>query len=273
MLSPLKSLSFACALAVAGLVAPQEPQAAQAAIDLASHRAAYGVSLSAVRDGVGITDVTGKIAYGVEKVCGGWLLAQSGTMNLHLSTGEVAPQTVHFSSWEADDASQFRFSVKTEDGNGDVILGTAQARPDVEGTVRFSRPEPAQFSLPAGTAFPMAHTAFLIDAARAGKTQAERYIFEGTDVEGAKLLVAFISPLSDAAKALQAKLGGQLLSHPGWNFRLAYFDPQSQTGVPLYEVEADMLDNGVSLRWIVDYGSYAMNIELNKLERLVKPDC
>ena len=278
MMSPLNSRLIACAAVVAASLSFSTTTAlAEEGVHLASHRAAYDVSLASVRDGVGINDVTGQIAYGVEKVCGGWLLAQSGTMNLHLATGEVAPQTVHYSSWEADDASQFRFSVKSGDGTGksgeDVILGTAQARPNAQGSVSFTRPEPKQFDLPAGTAFPMAHTSFLINAARAGQNQAERYVFEGTDVEGVKLLVAFISPLSEVAKGVQSKLGGQLINRPGWSFRLAYFDPQSQTGEPLYEVEADMLDNGVALRWVVDYGVYAVNIQLNKIERLVKPRC
>lgn len=243
------------------------------AAELASHRAAYEVSLAETSGSADITAASGQVAYGVEKVCGGWLSAQSGTLNMHLSSGEVVPQVLHYSSWESDDASQYRFSVTVEGDGEDVILGTAQINPGAEGTANFTRPEATQFTLPKGTRFPVSHTAFLINAARAGNPQAESYIFEGTEVEGAKLLVAFISPLSGAAKAVQQQLGGELLRHPGWNFRLAYFDPKSQTGEPLYEVEADLLENGVALRWVLDYGAYAVDIKLHKIERLVKPDC
>jgi hypothetical protein len=266
MLNSLKPILIACVLAFVSTPGAQ-------AIELASHRAAYDVSLAASSDTKAVTAAKGQVAFGVEKVCGGWLSAQTGTMNLHLSSGDVMPQTLHYSSWESDDGHQYRFSVKVE-GNGDeVILGTAQIRPSAEGIANFTRPEPTQFTLPQGTLFPVSHTGFMIDAARAGNTQAESYIFEGTQVEGARLLIAFISPLSNEAKAVQEKLGGELLSRSGWNFRLAYFDPKSQTGEPLYEVEADLLDNGVALRWVLDYGVYAVEIKLNKIERLVKPDC
>ncbi|MCR4377924.1 MAG: cell envelope integrity EipB family protein [Rhodospirillales bacterium] len=266
MLNPLKPILIACVL-----VAASTPGAW--AVELASHRAAYDVTLAVSSDTAAVTAANGQIAYGVEKVCGGWLSAQSGTMNLQLTSGEVMPQTLHYSSWEADGGNQYRFSVKVE-GNGDeVILGTAQIGSGAEGVANFTRPEPKQFVLPRGTVFPVSHTASVIEAARAGKTQSETYIFEGTEVEGAKLLIAFISPLSKEAKAVQEQLGGELLTRSGWNFRLAYFDPKNQTGEPLYEVEADLLDNGVTLRWILDYGVYAVEIKLNKVERLVKPDC
>ena len=243
------------------------------AVEQASHRAAYVVSLDSIREDVALSSVSGQIAYGVEKVCDGWLMAQSGTMNLHLPSGEVLPQTMHFSSWESDDGSQYRFTMKSEGDSGETILGTAAIPAGTPGSATFTRPEAAQFALSSGTLFPTAHTALLIAAAQAGKSQVESLVFEGTEVQGAKLLVAFISPLSDAAQAVQASLDSALVKRPGWTFRLAYFDPQDQTGEPLYEVEADQLDNGVALRWVLDYGSYAVEMKLNKIEPLNKPDC
>lgn len=259
--------------AVAACVLSSLPAAMAQAGELASHRAAYDVSLAGARDNVSISAASGQVAFGVEKVCGGWLSAQTGTMNLHLPSGEVIPQTLHYSSWESDDFSQYRFSVKVQGNGEEVILGTAQIQPGAEGSATFNRPESQNFTLPKGTLFPMSHTAFMLGAAQAGRDQVEAYIFEGTAVEGEKLLIAFISPLSEAAKAVQEKMSGELVRGQGWNFRLAYFDPKSQTGEPLYEVEADLLDNGVALRWVLDYGSYALEIKLNKIERLVKPDC
>lgn len=263
MLSFIKPVLVACVLSV--------PFTASA--ELVSHRAAYGVSLASARDGVPLEAISGQIAYGIEKVCGGWLLAQSGTMNMQLPTGKVVPETMQFSSWESDDARNFRFTVKAEGNSSKVILGTAEIDAGGAAVANFSRPEAKRFDLPKGTLFPMSHTAFMIDAARAGKSQAESYIFEGTDVEGAKLLVAFISPLSNDAKTVMNALGGNLLGRPGWNYRLAYFDPKSQAGVPLYEVEVDLLDNGVAPRWVLDYGAYAVEMKLNKIEPMTKPKC
>lgn len=266
MTSLLKSVLVGAVVLVAVVSTAQ-------AAELVSHRAAYSVGLAGARDGSVLSTVSGQIAYGVEKVCGGWLQAQSGTMNMHLSSGDVVPQTLHFSSWEADDASRYRFTVKSEGDNAETVLGSAQVNAGAAGTASFTQPKIAEFTLPQGTLFPVAHTAFMIDAARAGKAQVESYIFEGLEVEGAKLLVAFISPMSVEAKAVTDRLGGDLVGRQGWNFRLAYFDPKSQTGEPLYELEADLLDNGVAPRWVWDYGSYAVEMKLTKLEILAAPDC
>ena len=43
------------------------------AVELAAYQAGYSVHLSSVRDTSSILAVTGKIAYGVEKLCNGWL--------------------------------------------------------------------------------------------------------------------------------------------------------------------------------------------------------
>lgn len=256
---------YACALALSA-------GAVQAA-ELSPHRAAYAINLDQASEAVDLSAASGQIAYGLEKVCDGWLAAQNGTLNLHLPSGEVAEQAVQYSTWEAADGSQYRFTVKSEEADPQVILGTAQISPGAEGQVVFAQPQGEQFTLPVGTMFPVAHTAFMIDAARAGKNQIENYIFEGTDVEGAKLLVAFISPLSAQSKDIIKALGGDLLGRPGWNFRMAYFDPQDQSGEPLYEVGVDLLDNGVAPRWILDYGAYSVEMKLSKVEPMAKPDC
>lgn len=265
MKAPLKTLATAWAL-VLGAGAVQ-------AAELAPHGAVYDIRLAAARENVDISAASGQILYGLEKVCDGWLAAQNGILNLQLPSGEVLPQTVQYSTWEAADGSQYRFTVKSEEGDAQVILGTAQIASGAQGQVTFTQPADTQFTLPVGTLFPVAHTAHMIDAAQAGQNQIENFIFEGTGVEAEKLLVAFVSPLSAPSKAIMQELGGALLNRPGWNFRMAYFDPKDQGGEPLYEVEVDLLDNGVAPRWILDYGSYAVEMKLGKVEPLAKPDC
>lgn len=240
---------------------------------LAPHKAVYSVSLGESRDRGSVDAVSGNILYGVQKVCDGWVLAQSGTMNMHLPSGAVVPQVLHYSSWEANDGGSYRFTVTSEGQDQEVILGSADMTPGRGGEAIYQRPEEAVYALPADTMFPVAHTRFMIDSARAGKTQVQSHIFEGTAVEGAKLLVVFISPISDAAKAVIDTVGGGELKHPGWNFRLAYFDPADQSGEPLYEIEADMLDNGVAPRWVLDYGAYSVVMTIAKVQRQAAPDC
>ncbi|MFC1673993.1 EipB family protein, partial [Pseudomonadota bacterium] len=223
------------------------------AAELVSHRAAYKIVLGQARDASPVSSATGQIGYGVEKVCGGWLSHQSGTMNLHLTTGDVVDQTMHYSVWEADNGEAFRFNVTDGAERADDVRGTAQMSAD-GGVANFTHPEAASFNLPPGTLFPVAHSQFMIDQAQAAQTLMESRLFEGADVEGAKLVVVFVSPLSAEARTVVKQVGGDLVARPGWTFRLAYYDPSSRTSEPLYEVEADILDNGVAPRWVLDYG-------------------
>jgi len=262
----MKFKSFGAVLFVSLLTAPA------GAAPLVGYQAGYSVHLSSARDASSISAVTGKIAYGVEKLCDGWLFQQSGSMNMHLPDGNVLPQVMNFSSIET--GAKYQFSVSTEGIGKEVILGRAEMGAEGQpGQATFSRPEKKSFTLPADTLFPAAHTRFMIDAAEAGKYQLKSHIFEGTDVDEAKLLVVFVSPMSDQGKAVIKRLGGDLKNHAGWNFRLAYFDPKSQTGEPLYEVGVDQLDNGVALRWVLDYGTHAVEMKMVKVETLDNPDC
>lgn len=267
MMTPHKNILAACVLAVT----VSGVHAGARAAELAPHQAGYNVVLDESRD-ASVTAVSGQVVLGLQHVCEGWLQQQSNLMNMHLPSGDVIPQSVNFSSLES--GTRYRFSAKVAGAAEGSILGSADM-PSGGGAGRavFNRPQEASFVLPPDTMFPVAHTRFLIDGAKAGKTQLESHIFDGVEVEGAKLLVAFVSPLSDNAKAIIDAMGNDLLRRPGWNFRLAYFDPADQSGVPLYEVEVDLLDNGVALRWMLHYPKFSAEMKLGKIEALAPPHC
>jgi len=264
---PAPKLSLAACALVAAVFGPFGVQAA----DLVSHQAGYTVHLGEGRKS-GVAAVSGQIAMGIKHTCDGWIQQQSGVLNTQLSNGDVREQVVNLSSLEQH--NRYRFSIKTGGTAAEEVRGTAEiSGSGGTGHVLYSRPKAARFVLPPATLFPIAHTRAMIAAARAGKTRLERYVFEGTAVEGAKLVVAFISPLSARAKAIMADVGGAILHRPGWNFRLAYFDPAAHGGPPEYEVEVDLLDNGVAPRWLLDYGRFSMEMTLAQVQALAQPDC
>ncbi|HEY9081127.1 EipB family protein [Magnetovibrio sp.] len=270
-MSRLLKGAFVCASSALAIVV--FAGAVQAA-DLVSYRAVYDVRLADAKRGSNVSAASGQIAYGVKQTCDGWLVNQTGTMYLQTATGDVVPQGLNFSSWESVDGTRYRFSVMGDETDSDIILGAASmSKTPNGGEAQFSKPEPATFALPAGTLFPMEHTVHILDQAALGKSQFENSVFEGTDVEGEKLLVSFVSPLSARAQTMAARFKDAALTHPGWNFRLAYFDPASQTGEPLYEIEADYLDNGIPVRWMLDYGDFTVEMGMTKVEILPKPDC
>lgn len=246
--------------------------AAEAA-NLASFRAIYDVRLAEARLGTTVSGASGKIAYGVKEACDAWLVNQTGTMYLQTSDGEELAQAMNFSSWESRDGTQYRFTAMGNEGDDDMILGSAKMPKGKRGEARFVKPEQATFELPADTLFPVVHTNHIIAQAQSGETQFQNKVFEGMDVEAEKLLVTFVSTLSNQAQNISKKISSKDVSRPGWNFRLAYFDPMSQTGEPMYEIEADYLDNGIPLRWLVDYGDFTVEMGLSKLEILPAPDC
>lgn len=244
------------------------------AANMVSYRAVYDIRLAEAKRGASISAASGKIAYGVKQACDAWLVNQTGTMYLQTTTGDVVPQTLNFSSWESADSTQYRFTVMGDAGDADNILGGAyMPQSGQEGEARFSKPEAATFVLPQNTLFPVVHTGHILDQAAAGKTQFQNMVFEGTDVEGAKLLVTFVSALSARASELSARFQTKAMKRPGWTFRLAYFDPTSQTGEPMYEIEADYLDNGIPVRWMLDYGDFTIEMGMSKVEILPRPDC
>jgi len=242
--------------------------------NMVSYRAVYDIRLADAKRGSNISAASGQLAYGVKKTCDGWLVNQTGSMYFQTTTGEVLPQPLTFSSWESATGTQYRFTSMDDQEGGEVILGAARMSESRSGgEAQFSKPQPSTFKLPAGTLFPIEHTVHILDQALAGKSQFENAVFEGVNVEGAKLLVTFVSPLSVRARDISTRLASEALKNPGWNFRLAYFDPESQTGEPLYEIEADYLDNGIPVRWLLDYGDFTVEMGMSKIEMLSKPDC
>lgn len=259
----LKVLLAVCVLAV--------PVSGAAAAELASHQAGYTIMVDESRD-ASVTAVSGQVVLVQQRVCEGWLQQQNNVMNMHLPTGDVIPQSVNFSSLES--GNTYRFSTKVGGSENSSAMGRAEMPAGGgAGTAVYDRPKDINFVLPPDTLFPVAHTQFLIDGATSGKTQLQSHIFEGAQVEGAKLLVAFVTPLSARGLSVVDTVGGDLLHRPGWNFRLAYFDPASQTGEPLYEVEVDLLDNGVAVRWVLDYGTFSVEMKLGKVEAMAPPHC
>jgi len=246
-------------------------QAAYAAV-LLSHHAGYSIRMNTVRDTAVVSNVSGKIAYGIENTCNGWLLQQSGTMNLEKPSGEIMPQNLQFSSVEQGD--MFRFSLNSNGNPNSAVMGHATMPHDgKEGRVVFNDDKKTTFVLPPNTLFPVEHTQLMIDNALAGKKQFQSYIFEGTNIESAKLLSVFVNPLTESAKAISEGRGKQFKGHVGWNFRMAYFDPKSKTGEPMYEVEVDLFDNGIAPRWVLDYQAFTVEMKMVKFQALDKPQC
>ncbi|MEQ8665921.1 MAG: DUF1849 family protein [Rhodospirillales bacterium] len=245
---------------------------------LVPHRAFYSLELL---PGVGAGTVGGLIgAEGVmtmslEQTCDGWIFTQDMNALFDVAEGPTIRQTALFTSWESNDGADYRFASKVStDGLDEVLRGDA-VMAEAGGTAYYRQPETVDVSLPGGTMFPVSHTAWLIAEARAGKRQASKVVFTGSEDLQPELVNAFIADsgsiadLPDGVRVLDV----ELTRRPGWNLRMAFYPMASPSGLPTLEMRALQLDNGVAPWLIMDFGDFATLMTAERVEALPPPSC
>ncbi len=112
------------------------------------------------------------MGYEVTDACDGWAVRQRLRMTVSNADGQDIEMSSDYATWEAKDGLKFRYHVRqtTDTAVTSQTDGEAIAAEDRCGTgaARITpAPRTATVSaLPAGTVFPMAHTAAIIAAAR-----------------------------------------------------------------------------------------------------------
>ena len=126
--------------------------------------------------------------------------------------------------------------------------------------------------MPAGTVFPMAHTAAIIAAAESGKRFLALPIFDGTGDKGTQdSSVAITSWTSSATGSRYPALANL----PSGRVRVAFFDrdkPRTDSkplGSPDYEVGMKYWANGVADDLMMDFSDFVMS---GKLSEFVVPE-
>lgn len=245
-----------------------------AAAELASHRADYTIRLDAARPGGLFLAVRGRMSMGLEKTCDGWIITQDLSMELETAGGEVVEQRLRFAAWESLGGETYRFiSRSVVNGVRDELQGRARIGvAGGPGQAVYDLPEKRTITLPKGTMFPISHTAWLIDRARAGDRQAPRILFDGIDDQGPQEVTTFIGP-PIASPGDAGKVAGPLVEGPGWTMRAAFYPLGSLASAPDFEVEVLQLDNGVAPRMLMDYRDYVLILDLERIEPIAPPDC
>ena len=103
--------------------------------------------------------------------------------------------------------------------------------------------------------FPLSHTSYLIDSARAGERQISSILFDGSQKDPL-MVTAFIGKKKQHKKHIinkHGKLLGHIAQHEGWKIRLGFYELNSQSSLPMYEMEILQLDNGITPHIIIDY--------------------
>lgn len=266
----MRKLKVVCLLAaIYGLlVAPASAQ-------IASHRAAYKLSLGSGKAS-GIIELDGAMYIDWHEVCEGWTISQRMRFQIVDEDGQPVDSDISFSSWEAKDGLTYQFTLRTL-RNGEVAE-ELRGRAELDGRGKggraiFTEPEEEVIELPPGTIFPTEHSIELLRKANAGEKIFARQVFDGATLDGALEINALITGRVPPEKTLGPRIAADLAKGPSWRVRMAFFKPEEQGAEPEYETSMRLLDNGVGLDFLFDYKDFSIKAQLEQLEALPKPRC
>ena len=227
---------------------------------LLAHKALYTLTLDTAKSS-DVIGAKGTMGYEVTDVCDGWAVRQRLQMEITNSDGQTIDMASDYTTWESKDGLKLRYhmrqttdSATTSQTDGEAFLrktgGTGEAR--------YTMPHETTSVLPAGTMFPMAHTAAIIAAAREKKHFLALPLFDGTDdngVEDSFIVVLGWKPPMPVAWA-------PLSSHPSTRVHIAFFDHAPTAVTPSYEVSMRYWDNGVADDMKMNFGDFIMNAKM-----------
>lgn len=267
--------------AVAAVIAPDAAFGGRAVstggADLLPHRAFYSLSMGRTNAPGQFVGVTGAVRAVLEKTCDAWITAEQIKMQLTTQSGGQLRQDLMYTGWESLDGKEYRFAARSStNGETTRYKGTAYSDPDIAGEAVYTEPEKISMTLPSGTLFYFELTSWLIKQARSGAERAETTVFDGTDEEGPQKAIAFIIPLKKPWGKPRANAEtnlGPLVDRPGWNMHIAFYPINGRAAEPDYEVQAVILDNGVTPKLELVFTSFTAIQTLEKIEALEKPKC
>lgn len=240
---------------------------AAGATDLASHRAAYRLTLDPTRASQDVESASGAMLYEVVDRCGAWTVQQRFTLQVVGRGGQAYEMSSDYVTWETQDGTRLRFRLRqaTDGTVTKTIVGEARLdRADGPGVVRFTAPEEREMRLAPGTLFPMIHTQRLIEAAQRGERALAVPLFDGTSEDGPQDTNTVIVGLIPADPAVGFAALRDLRS---WRVRIAFFEPGGASQ-PDYEVGIRYFENGVADELKMDFGEFAVAGRLAEFERL-----
>ena len=233
----------------------------------AAHRALYNLTLATAR-GNDVIAARGTMGYEVIDACDGWAVRQRLAMTLTNTEGQDIQMVSDYATWESKDGLKFRFHMKqttdtavTSQTDGDASLERAwrAGRGALHGPGGHHQEAAAGDAVPDGP-----HRGDHRGGARAGKRFLALPLFDGTDDTGAEdssIVVLDWKQPQPNKYALLSEL-------PSTRVRLAFFDHNSTSEVPTYQVGMRYWENGVADDMQMDFGDFVMNAKLTDLTPL-----
>ncbi len=257
-------------LAALALNVPSTAESAPGMV-LLPHVARYSLSRNFADPDSGVAAVKGMMEVRLEVSCDGYRIDQY--LGFHV-LGDDETQFEHLaylSSFEDTPGREFYFEARTFENRQltEELAGKVTIDESGSGEIRYSRPENVTEALPKKTIFPIKHLELIIEAARKGEKSVRHTVFDGSTRENPFEVSTFIGTPGNGDNKNIALLSGSTF----WPVRLAYFKVGSISLAPEFEMSAEVFENGVVGNMIYDYGNFAIDVTLQEVEALAKPEC
>ena len=248
---------------------------------VAPHRAVYDLELLRTTQGANVGNVSGRMAYEVSgSECDGWTVSFRLVNRFDYKEGSPRLFDTQSSSWETGDGKEMNYSEKEfvdSKQESEKRVSVVRAEKDSVGEVSITLPQAKKTSIPAETVFPMRHQLRLMEAAAKGETRDVSLVYDGSDEEKTVRAISTIGKKVNAGEGKKDKDNAQaapLQSLPSWPVTIGYYSTEDDNAeTPLYQINFDMYENGVSNSLVMDYGSFALSGKLAHLELLKAEAC
>ncbi|MEM7042379.1 MAG: DUF1849 family protein [Pseudomonadota bacterium] len=256
-----------------GLAVLTASSAALAALE--SHRAAYRLKLDQSHRMSGLSGVDGGLVIEWQRSCDGWLSHQRLGFIAATDGGPNFSHDVRFSSWEAADGSEMRYTVRSFDGDRlrEEYMGSARIdSTDSGGTASFTKPDEREIALPPGTVFPADHFNRLLSEADKGSSFISHEVFDGWGYDALTQVTSVIGRARPYEPSNERELQAQPESDV-WPVNMAYYSANNESDLPEFEAKFMLTERGVLQELLLDYGDFRLKATLSEFERLDDPDC
>lgn len=265
---------IAAGLLAGGLSIGFVQSAAAAAVQLVPHRAIYELS---ARPGNGFGSsgaVRGLLTYEISDGCDGWSVNQKAGIDLSPPEGDSVRFEWSQATWEAKDATAYRYVIKEGQAGGEATQRRGELRydkPGGEGTLTTELPGRSESRVPSAL-LPVQHTKSLIEHADAGDPIFYASIFDATVDEKPVEISASIGPASAGWSTRGGKFA-PLENVKSRHVDFAFFVADLPDGTPDFEQSIQLYDNGVIGEVNFEFAGLQVEGTLRKLEMLEPQGC
>lgn len=248
------------------------------AVEFASHRAFYRLSMSGAAGDGEVSDAQGAISYEIRAECDGWIVEQRYAMTFMFANGRDTDSSDSFTSWESKDGLTYQFNVKRLRNGQETerISGSAELESKGgPGVAHFDLPEAKTINLSRGTVFPTEHTAIVLEKALKGEMFDRHLVFDGSEVEGAAPISSII--LKQIPAVADGVVKAPLGPAPVWPMKMAFYEAEGKAGpgeeLPNFEMSLDMQENGIATALTLIFDGFKMDGALESIEAIPEPKC